>query len=1016
MAISSTTVNIPLFGGLNQKSDARVKGPPSFDILRDAQFDSIGALQTRYPYLNIGTNIFGGGTLANIRRIVVNGSELLCFTVDTLYSWNAQLSVWVNKGTHLAVAVDEQTVAQTTSDQFACDMATLDGVTVYVWLENRIPPFPLAFYAAFDEATGSMLVAPTFLDMHLAGSDLPRIRIVALQTKFLVVFNAVISASLSLACLAIDPANVASSFLASFTQINATGGFFDVAPVIGSDSAVLVTPATTSDYKIYTITSALSIASSTKARTCDTAIGVACSPDGLHAMVIRTAATSVLADMVLISSLADVFVSTVIGATTSADTVQIACAFQSVKSGGHYPCWVWWTVTDVTIGAWVDDGGSTGAGKTINLINLASRAFDYNGNVYVWAAFQEANGVGFGGHGGSLQNTYYLVRSDGFMVAKAAAGNAAGAAVFTSSLPGVSLIGANQYAWVGSVRRIVDVTNAQGYGSRAPRNITFTFDDQSARRCVRLGRTLYIAGGMILQYDGAQLVELGWPIEPWTYTAVALGSGGNLSAGGYGLKCSYRWDNAQGERDRSSTTCTATLTCAANDTIECVAIGALTLTRKVSSSSAVVALEVWRTLVSPASGSPFYLVSSPDPSTQGALANGYQNNANATAGFFPPYKDELADTSISVLENNPENGGVLSNDCPPAARVIFANDTRIFLGDIAGLPDAVWYSQQRNDGEVVKFSGELTIQVPAKGGRITAIRILPTGAVVVFRETATYIFEGVGFDNTGNGQNYQLTRTVAEDIGAQNQESVALLDTGLLFKSNKGWYQLDLSQNLTYVGQYVSDYDGETVVSMQVMTAQHQVRILSANRPLIFDWFVGLWGEWTIGTAFGDAANVSSDVWNGQHVYTDGTGIYQQQTSYASGVNYGMDVETAWIKMADLQGDGRVRRILFIGEYRGAHALRWRVARDYVYDGSGNVVYMDDVVWPVTPTTIGSVEQCAHGPSYQQCEAIKVRLTAVDATVTTNPPSGEALRMTGLALKLAVRPTPYPRLPATQKV
>ena len=48
MAIPSTTVNIPLFGGLNQKSDARVKGPPSFDILRDAQFDSIGALQTRY--------------------------------------------------------------------------------------------------------------------------------------------------------------------------------------------------------------------------------------------------------------------------------------------------------------------------------------------------------------------------------------------------------------------------------------------------------------------------------------------------------------------------------------------------------------------------------------------------------------------------------------------------------------------------------------------------------------------------------------------------------------------------------------------------------------------------------------------------------------------------------------------------------------------------------------------------------------------------------------------------------
>src|SRR5205814_2019517 len=99
----------------------QAKQPPALDIAKDVEFDDLGGLRTRYPYADLGVNIFGGGTLSNIRRIVPNGNELLCFTQDTLYSWNAQLSVWVSKGTHLAVKVAEEPVYVTTGEQYDCD-------------------------------------------------------------------------------------------------------------------------------------------------------------------------------------------------------------------------------------------------------------------------------------------------------------------------------------------------------------------------------------------------------------------------------------------------------------------------------------------------------------------------------------------------------------------------------------------------------------------------------------------------------------------------------------------------------------------------------------------------------------------------------------------------------------------------------------------------------------------------------------------------------------------------------
>ena len=78
-------------------------------------------------------------------------------------------------------------------------------------------------------------------------------------------------------------------------------------------------------------------------------------------------------------------------------------------------------------------------------------------------------------------------------------------------LPSVHDTATDSYAWCGIERRQInlDTKGNSEYAARAPRDITFDFDSDTARRVASLGRTMYISGGQIVQFDGNAPVELG---------------------------------------------------------------------------------------------------------------------------------------------------------------------------------------------------------------------------------------------------------------------------------------------------------------------------------------------------------------------------------------------------------------------------------------------------------------------------------------------------------------------------
>jgi hypothetical protein len=984
-------VQLTLGVGLDSKDDARAS-TGSMDIARDVWYDEPLGVQVRRPMVAMPNTIIGGGTLANCRRLDTVENELLVTTKDSLYSWNAQQQGWALRGTNLACQVTETPVVNTTGDQIDGDQAELNGTIVRVWSEGTV-----SFVAAFDKATGSTLVTPT----SISGAASARPRVVALATKLLLFY--IDTGASTLAVKAIDPASPATGIAGGGTGVSVTANlYYDVVRIDTQDSAVgacRLTP--TTSYRVWTVTAGLSITTATKARTADGPLAVASLPGGgVSTQVIRGNGTNIQGDFLTTSTLADVTINQAVGTAAGTPVNQIAACYRSVQTGGTFRCYAFWSAQETSgffSSGWftkfnfVASSGAIGTeAPFLSFVGPGSRAFDYNGQVYLWMTFGSDSTTQMDvalNNVKQAQNAYLLYRDDQFLVAKAVYNSGGGLRSSTGLLPGVALtLGSTIYSWTATERRRIDLgagttgSASTGFAARSPRDVTFTFDSGSGRRAAELGKSLYIASGEILEYDGVRIVESGFHFYPWSFDMLKSGAG-NVATGTYGYKLTYRWQNARGEVERSTTATIGTATMTAGPARFVMgSIITYNLTHKTMTAGAI-AIEVWRTAVNSDASTPFYLASSVDPNATTA-PNQYLFNEQTNT--FRTWTDEAADATLGVRETNPENGAVLSVLCPPGASIIIATDTRLFLAGVNGQPDSVWYSLLREDGEIAGFNDALVIPIPPPGGDITALAFLGQ-MLVVFRETSIYGLEGQGFDNGGGGSNYGPANWLAQDVGAVSMESVVSTPMGIVFKSRKGWYLLDRGAGIKYIGRAVSSFDGDTVLAAHVVETQHHVRILTNARLIMWDYWnvseeqpIGQWSEATI------SDGVHATIWNGSYVYLTTTGPKIEQATYASGVNYGFDLETTWIKTADLQGGVRVRLFEILGELRSTGWLmRLRVARDYQYDVSGNPVYYDDVAWAPTPTVVGSALQVRHSPSSGngQCEAIKVRMTAVTDAV-----------------------------------
>lgn len=981
--LQTQNIDIPLAHGLDTKSDSRALQPPGLPVAKDVQVDDIGGIQTREQYQDITSA--AANTIANIRKIVPYGNELVAFSKDKLWSYASGDGLWTERAEYLAVKVDEHARFVTTGDQYDCDRAELGGVTMYCWSEDT-PSGTTSYVAAIDTATGAVKLSPTALP-----STAVRPSLLASTSSIFLAYETTSQINVR----TYTPGNLSS--FGSFSQ-SASGIVAQDMCIDESTGEALVTVSQGTSYKLLRIAQDATLSASTF-RTITTSGAISIARDSVSGglSIVRWNAPAIEAD-----TWTDAFVSVTndIPLRTSGAVVnQITSVYD-----GSGVCSTFWSAGEVSTtntfilgkNSFTSGGSPTGEEILMRGCGLASHSFRHDGATFCWLAFAGESG---GDLVAQLQNTYFLLRSDGLICAKAVSTQAGGFGVSSGRIPKVQDLGSGAFAFCGEYRRIIPLGDEQkGYSAQSPQDVVFEFDSNEARRTAQLGETLYISGGFVSQYDGANVTEVGFHNFPFNPSATASASGTNLT-GDYNYRETLAWYNAKGELDRSTTASIFSISGLSGQ-------GATVFSRDIhltakTGEAGEVAQEVWRQVANAAFGAPFFLITSKDPSSTGA--NAYQVNTPLASASFS-FLDDLADDDLISREPSPENGGLtLENLAPPGCSIIHATQDRLIFAGIPGLPNRLGYTKLRGDGEVASCHDSLYVDLPPTGGDVTAIGYL-NETLIVFKETAIYALSGDGFDNNGGGQNYGPARLLNSDVGAVSQEALGLTPKGIIFQSSKGWYLLNHGWSAGYVGNGVEDFNGDTVVSTETMESQHQVRIVTTSRTIIWDYLVGEWFEWS-------RSSVSACMWNGAHHVVSRTenGVLTQSATH-NGNDVDMpklDIETGWIKVAGLQGFKRVKKVLILGEWRGTHHLRVKCA--YNYDET----WVDDKTWTPSPAGTGPL-QVAHRPKKPKCQAIKLRITAEGATAGTDPAT-YALNLTGLTLVVGLKPTSYKSLGAAQK-
>lgn len=1010
MSVDWREIAFPFVGGLDTKADDRALAPPKLALLENGIFTDRGSVKKRNGYTATRNEDLAGTSITTGRQLLTRDDELLLFNDSKIYSYADGIDRWIDKGAIECPVVTLGTVAKVVANQTYADRATANGITVYAWEDSRDSR---VHYSIVNNNTG----AAYYNDQDL-GASTTHPKVVAVDGILHILHRD--SANGKIKTKKISPGDLAGSVSTAATDVTtdlrASNPVYDA--IVSGQRIILAYSDSggTSAVKVRYVSAGGSPEDPVTIAINTTAIGLALVPDGRVVMATRSTAGAI--NIRLLSSALSDLANSDLDTGITADNIAVAVeATPQSGTASNYKAQVFWEVNAasdrnriVKIRSYITDAGTLGTAVTMRHSALVSKAWADGTNVYAMIV-----------HDSTLQSTYFAMRHDGLLVAKilpGVSGGVTGGGTNKAHLGQVEAIGDREFAWAGIYKTRLDVkttaTSTPGtFTEKGIKDITLDFNHAHSHRGAQVGRTLYIGGGFLWQYDGQGAVEAGFHIYPENVTSATATTGGSMAAGVYNYRVYWEWTNAKGERELSTTYSAVAVDISASATSTntiTLTIPTLAQTAKTSPRPEV-SIAVYRTEANPTEDAPFYRVSSPDPSASGN--NGYKKN-DPTSDTVT-FTDAYADASIISQELDYQNTGELDNVSPLGGHIIAAGENRIFLAGFED-PNLILYSKLHYSGEAVSFNDANTAEADEEGGPITGLAML-NESLVIFKRRRIYILVGEGPNNLGIGQ-FNPISLVTSDAGCTNQRSIVTTPRGLMFQSEKGIYLLTQQLSLEYVGSDVEAYNSQTYVAATLLGDTNQVRFLtSSGKSLIYDYLFGQWGTFTnhegVGATIWRNPTTDKDV----YCYVTSSGqVRQESTTAFQDVNvpYKLRMETAWIRVSALQGFQRVRRATVLGEFKSDHDLKMEVAYNYepVYTAIGPW----DVAGIVNTSTWGSgtwgsgvwggsgesaYQVRGHMPK-QKCEAIKFRFEDVfDGTY------GESYQLTELALEVGVKKGPY---------
>lgn len=545
-------------------------------------------------------------------------------------------------------------------------------------------------------------------------------------------------------------------------------------------------------------------------------------------------------------------------------------------------------------------------------LDIYTRPFKYQGSTYIGAIYRSSSG---NVPVNSNQGTIFIIAVDGSFPGAVVAKCLSGSAYGTTPPPGwiaPSLsLSASQTGFLVPQVVTTDIIGGVQFQLSKSSVATFDFAASDAYQSLPANDVLIMNGGILWEYDGLSVTELGFNLYPEVVNFSSATTGGFLLAGKYSWAFVLQWTDMQGNFHQSTPYFYSTDYTGGTATN----LASFVIRNPGVSMKQGVVLAVFRTQEN---GSAYTLVSSSSVATRGF-----------SSIFFT---DGATDASIASDDDLYTNGGVLDNDPPPPALSLVEHNNRIWAIDSENR-NTLWYCKSLEPGVGISFSDNMTAQIDSVGGNCVALAHMDSN-LVIFEERQPLVMSGDGVNDTGFGSTLSNPQPIPSDTSASQSRGLIVFPKGVLFKSPKGLYLLDRSLTVSYLGMPVEAYNAQTVTDATMIANTSQIRFLtSSGLSLVYDYIFDQWGTFT------NHQGVGATIWNLKYVYarTDAT-IYQETQGYYLDnlTPFAPLAQTANLALSSVQNFQRVKRFGMTGNFANGASSNHGIQVSAAYDFSSS--------------------------------------------------------------------------------
>lgn len=444
-------------------------------------------------------------------------------------------------------------------------------------------------------------------------------------------------------------------------------------------------------------------------------------------------------------------------------------------------------------------------------------------------------------------------------------------------------------------------------GNASLANINFTHKPIFAE----LANNLHVTGGYLGMYDGMEFAEHNFFQQPVQCKLTQSAGAGSIAAGTYYYSYTYQWQDSYGQIHESSPSdpVQTVLASAKNVTVACSTVH---LTNRTT--------QIYIAIYRSTDGVLFQLL----PGTGiNSPVQSFKNN------LVYNFLDSTTAAQIAAQPFLYTSGGELNNISAPACLSVAVFKRRLTLVPSED-QNSIWYSkeiipaQSGTIGTPVSFVSEFVLSVDERGGTVTGT-IQLDDKLVIFKPNTISIVTGEGPANNGAQNDFSTPQIIAADTGALYSRSLVITPLGIMFQSPKGFYLLDRSLSVSYIGAPVEAFNSRETLAAVLMADRNEIWFAcTSGDVLVFNYYFTQWSVIKWATTHACVYQSKFTSVSGFLIYQETPGAYQRD-----GAGYAMKVTTGWLSFADIQGFQRIYKLLLLGDYKSAHRLQVQVAVNF---------------------------------------------------------------------------------------